>query len=218
MCYSTTSVLAHTFRQVYEHVVMNEIVQATLLFSQSILPCCPWDFHLMTFQFPSKVSSLRSGSTTPLVPLLCFINSFLLSTDIAVFKNTKAVLISMYSSHQRLSCFIFSELNISQLPLAQQLDPATLFPRCVFKSLLKDTCGSSVAETITWLIFPDTNEFAFSLPAEEVWINIRMLTLSDAGHSPWDSISDAKLNSYMVWMNETAWSRCHSNARGQSVK
>lgn len=35
--------------------------------------------------------------------------------------------------------FFISDLNISQLPLAQQLDLTTLFPRCMIKSLSWDT-------------------------------------------------------------------------------
>lgn len=52
-----------------------------------------------------EVFSPRSVYTTPLVPLGRFMNSFLLSTDIAVFKGKQAVLISIYSSQQRQSCF-----------------------------------------------------------------------------------------------------------------
>lgn len=110
------------------------------------------------------VFTLRSGYMTPLVSLLCFLNSFLLSTGIAVFKDTytSSFNINIFKSKKIFMSlfFFFSDLYISHLLLAQQLDFTTLFPRRVFKSLLKHTCcESSVAETITRITFHDPNEF-----------------------------------------------------------
>lgn len=75
---------------------------------------------------------------------------FLLTVlDIALFKDTdyysnifKSTKVIMF-----FFSFLFSDLNISQLLLAQQLDLATLFPRWAFKSLLKDT----------WMLGRDNN-------------------------------------------------------------
>lgn len=67
-------------------------------------------------------------------------------------------------------CFFTLDLNISQLPSVQWLDLATLFPQSVFKSVLKDIGVGLAAETITRIIFPDTNEFTLSFPAEGEWI------------------------------------------------
>lgn len=165
------SVLAHTFVRCRDCRLELKRGAETLwplcCSQESVLPCCPWDFYSVTFQFLSKVFTRRSDYMTPLVPLLHFLNSFLLSTDSSPQGYTNSSNINIFKSTKVI--MFFSDLNISQLPLAQQLDLTTLFPRWVFKSLLKDACESSVDETITWITFHDPNEFTLCFPAEE-WI------------------------------------------------